>query len=67
MFLHYITKGSFDSKKGKVEFMTKKQALLIALKHLYAFVDSAELWDDLGYQDYVEALKVYGYDKDNKL
>lgn len=47
--------------------MTKKQATLIALRHLYAFVDSAEVWEDEDYQDYVEALKVFGYDKDNRV
>jgi len=45
--------------------MNKKQATLIALKHLYAFVDSADLWEDEDYQDYVGALKAHGYDQDN--
>jgi hypothetical protein len=40
--------------------MTKKEAVLIALKHLFAFVDSAEVWEDNDYQDFVEALKKFG-------
>lgn len=45
--------------------MKKTEALLIALRHLYNFVDSAELWENDEYADYVQALKVYGYDENN--
>jgi hypothetical protein len=46
--------------------MTKKEAIRIAAEHLYRFVDSAELWDDPDYQDYVEALKTLGYSEQGK-
>lgn len=45
--------------------MTKKEAIKIAAEHLYRFVESAELWEDEGYQDYVEAVKVLGYKKED--
>jgi len=45
--------------------MTKKEATTIALRSLYAFVDSADLWDDEDYQDYVLALKTHGYNQNN--
>lgn len=43
--------------------MTKKEAITIAANHLYAFVDSADVWEDKDYEDYVEALKILGYKK----
>jgi myosin heavy subunit len=51
--------GWYNVGKG-VNQMTKKEAVLIALKHLFAFVDSAEVWEDNDYQDFVEALKKFG-------
>ncbi|UWG96794.1 hypothetical protein LPY66_18235 [Dehalobacter sp. DCM] len=44
--------------------MTKKEAVQIAAQHLFNFVDSADVWEDDVYQDYVEALNKLGYTKD---
>jgi hypothetical protein len=43
--------------------MTKKEAIKIAAEHLFRFVDSADVWEDDIYRDYVEALEVLGYGK----
>jgi hypothetical protein len=46
--------------------MTKEEAVRIAGNHLFAFVDSADFWEDPDYQDYVEALRTLGYKRKNK-
>jgi hypothetical protein len=46
--------------------MTKKEAIRIALQHLFNFVDSADIWEDNDYQDYVAALKKFGITEETR-